>query len=232
MPTATDPEIEEISLEEISLSELERLEEMSKYEKEARKNGVQIIAGIDEAGRGPLAGPVVAAACIIPPGIRFPGINDSKKLTALQREKLFEKITTHKRVHYAVGIIYPEEIDRINIYQATIQAMLQAISRLVIQPELLLVDGMMLPHPLIPCQKIIQGDAKSCLIAAASVIAKVTRDNLMSEVYDKEWPVYGFSKHKGYATEEHRLAIQKHGPCSIHRYSFDPIKSMAEKRES
>lgn len=203
--------------------EQRRLRKLLRYEKEARGLGHQFIVGIDEAGRGPLAGPVVAAACFIPPRILFRGINDSKQLTAEQREDLFAQITSHKKVVYAVGIICHNEIDRINIYQATICAMLQAVAGLSIIPDCLLVDGLQLPHPNIPVIKIIQGDAKSQSIAAASVLAKVTRDRIMIEM-DEKWPEYGFKQHKGYATPQHLEAIERHGACPIHRKSFAPIR--------
>ena len=204
--------------------EQERLYNLNNYEREARAQGFSFIAGVDEAGRGPLAGPVVAAACIIPEGLFFLGIDDSKKLTARERERLFSEITTSLDVKFSVGIISHEDIDRVNIYQATILAMLQAIAGLEIEPDYLLVDGMALPHPTIPSQKIIKGDALSQSIAAASVIAKVTRDRMMDE-FDRQWPQYGFKKHKGYGTAKHREAIVSHGPCPIHRLTFEPVKS-------
>lgn len=204
--------------------EKERLKALLRYEEEAYHLGARLIAGIDEAGRGPLAGPVVAAACIIPVGIFFPGINDSKKLTALQREKLFAAISTHPDVIYALGFSSHEEIDQINIYQATAQAMRRAVDGLTTTPDYLLVDGMPLSHLSIPSQKIIGGDALSQSIAAASVLAKVTRDRLMLE-YDQQWPQYGFKQHKGYGTKQHLLAIADHGPCPIHRLTFAPLKT-------
>jgi len=207
----------------VAASERRRLQKLIKFEKEARAQGFSIVAGIDEAGRGPLAGPVVASACIIPEGIFFPGIDDSKVLTPEQREKLFAEITSCEGVIYAVGIVSHEDIDKLNIYQATIKAMLIAVESLSIIPNMLLVDGLKLPHPSIPCQKIIKGDALSQSIAAASVIAKVTRDRLMVE-YDAQWPEYGFKKHKGYATSQHQEALELFGPCPIHRMSFEPCK--------
>lgn len=203
--------------------EQKRLHKLTSFEREARSQGFNIVAGIDEAGRGPLAGPVVAAACIIPDGLYFRNINDSKVLTAEMREELFAEITSHVEVVYAVGIICQREIERVNIFQATIQAMLQAIKGLSAVPDYLLVDGLKLPHPKIPCLKIIKGDALSQSIAAASVIAKVTRDRLMLE-YDEQWPLYGFKSHKGYATPQHLAAIEEHGPCDLHRFSFEPIR--------
>jgi ribonuclease HII len=206
--------------------EQRRLNKLTIFEKEARCQGYQCIAGIDEAGRGPLAGPVVAAACIIPEGIFFPGIDDSKKLTADERNVLFNQLTAHPDIVFAIQDVSPAEIDRINIYQATVKAMLQAVEKLAKTPDILLVDGMSLPHLLIPSKKIIKGDSLSQSIAAASILAKVTRDRMM-EKFDEEWPQYGFKRHKGYATEEHFYAIAEHGPCPIHRYSFEPIKTSA-----
>lgn len=199
--------------------ELCRLRQLIAYEMAARAQGFRCIAGIDEAGRGPLAGPVFAAACIIPEKIRFRGIDDSKKLSAPMREALFVQITSHKDVVFAIGSASPEDIDRINIYQATIQAMLQAVSKLPIVPDYLLVDGLQLPHASIPVQKIIKGDTLSQSIAAASILAKVSRDRLML-AYDQQWPMYGFKQHKGYGTPQHMQALAQHGPCPIHRKSF------------
>lgn len=201
-----------------------RLQHMLAYEEEAYQKGYQLIAGIDEAGRGPLAGPVVAAACILPKGLLIPQVNDSKKLTPKVRERLFERLTTDPTILYAVGIIHAPEIDRVNIYQATIQAMWQAVHQLSSFPDCLLVDGMRLPNPPMTCVKIIKGDQLSLSIAAASIIAKETRDRLMRE-YHQQWPQYGFEQHKGYGTAQHLAALEQHGPCSIHRYSFDPLKT-------
>lgn len=205
----------------LSAKERRRLETLTLFEKEARSQGHALIAGIDEAGRGPLAGPVVAAACIVPEGTFFCGIDDSKKLTPQEREFLFDQIK--EKTVYAIGIVSSLEIDRINIYQATIQAMLQAVGALAHVPHIMLVDGMHLPHPTVPCKKIIQGDAKSQSIAAASILAKVMRDRMMEE-FDQQWPQYGFRQHKGYGTPQHLDAIEKHGPCSIHRMTFEPFK--------
>ncbi|MBA2369586.1 MAG: ribonuclease HII [Candidatus Protochlamydia sp.] len=210
-----------IAIEE---SERVRLESMMSYEHEAYAKGYRCIAGIDEAGRGPLAGPVVAAICVLPPGLLIPQVDDSKKLTPLLREQLFVRLTNEPGVHFGVGIIEPEEIDRINIYQATIQAMLQALKQLCVLPDLLLVDGMPLLQD-IPFQKVIKGDQLSQSIAAASIIAKVTRDRLL-RAYDDQWPLYGFKQHKGYATPQHLTALQLHGPCPKHRKSFEPVKTM------
>jgi ribonuclease HII len=214
----------------LNKTEKRRLQLLLEYEKAAEQQGYQLVAGIDEAGRGPLAGPVVAAACIIPCDLLFPGVNDSKQLSADVRAELFQKITGDSRVYYGVGIVSHQEIDRINIYQATIVAMLQAIAGLPCKPDFLLVDGLQLPHPTIPCQKIIQGDCKSHSIAAASIIAKVTRDRMMVALH-QQWPSYGFDQHKGYATRQHVEAIKKWGPCPIHRLSFEPIKSLFSREK-
>jgi ribonuclease HII len=215
----------------VEQDEWQRLQELVLFEKEARLKGFKLIAGIDEAGRGPLAGPVVAAVCILPKNLFIPDIDDSKKLTPKKRCELFEFLVNHKKIHYGIGILSSVKIDEINIYQATVQALLQAVNRLTVAPDLLLVDGMQIPHETIPSQKIIKGDQKSQSIAAASIIAKETRDRLMRE-YDRIWPDYGFLQHKGYGTEMHLKALALHGPCPIHRRSFDPIKSMIAPVES
>ncbi|MBA3957902.1 MAG: ribonuclease HII [Parachlamydiaceae bacterium] len=203
----------------ISKAELKRLHVLHAYEEAARLQGYSLIAGVDEAGRGPLAGPVVAAACIIPQGIFLAGIDDSKKLSPVQRCEFYEQIMSDSRIHVGVGIVSHQEIDQINILQATIKAMLQAIQALVMSPDCLLVDGLKLEHPTIPSQKIIKGDSLSHSIAAASVIAKETRDRLMVEE-DKKWPQYGFKQHKGYGTPAHVEALKRLGPSPIHRLSF------------
>jgi ribonuclease HII len=202
--------------------EWRRLKDLSHFEDLAREKGFHQICGIDEVGRGPLAGPVVACACIIPPNILISGIDDSKKLTSQKREEIFKQLVQDARITYSIGSIDAEEIDRINIYQATIQAMLLAVSGLEIQPDYLLVDGLKLPHPKIPCEKIIKGDSRSQSIAAASIIAKVTRDRMMLE-FDQKWPEYGFSSNKGYGTAKHYKALKEFGPCAIHRLSFDGV---------
>lgn len=211
------PEIEEI--------EKKRLKTLMRYEAKARKEGYQVIAGIDEAGRGPLAGPVVAAACIIPLRTVIPFVNDSKQLTAKKRAEIFDFIVNHKKIIWAVGIMSHEVVDEVNIYQATILAMKQAVEKLSLKPDMLLVDGLKLCCGDIPCEKIIKGDAKSHSIAAASIIAKETRDRIMHE-YHVQWPEYGFDSHKGYGTEQHHRALEKFGPCPIHRKSFAPIAKM------
>jgi ribonuclease HII len=214
----------------ITDAEKKRLSGLLKYERKARSEGFKDIAGVDEAGRGPLAGPVVACACILPKGVRFPLINDSKQLTALQREKLFQSLTTTPGVRFGIGMIDHTIIDLINILQASIQAMLSAISQITQpEPDLLLVDGMAIPHPHIPCWKIVKGDAKSQSIAAASILAKVTRDRLM-DAFHEAYPEYDFKNNKGYGTPAHLEALKKFGPCPIHRLTFEPIaaKELAE----
>ena len=196
--------------------ELARLEAMKEFEREY--NGCSLICGVDEAGRGPLAGPVAAGAVILPKDCTILYLNDSKKLSEKRREELFLEIR-EKAVSYSVGIVGPERIDEINILQATYEAMRQAVSGLGVVPDLLLNDAVTIPELAIPQVPIIKGDAKSVSIAAASILAKVTRDHRMEE-YDRQFPQYGFAKHKGYGTAAHVAAIREFGPCPIHRRSF------------
>lgn len=198
--------------------ELERLKAMSIYESEAYNSGYRLVAGIDEAGRGPLAGPVVAACVMLPEGCLIEGVNDSKKLSAAQRDKLYDVII-EKAVSFGVGIIDEKCIDEINILNATKLAMKQAVDELKPRPEILLIDAVKLENVNIPQMSIIKGDALSISIAAASIIAKVTRDRIIDEA-DNVYPLYGFKKHKGYGTAEHINAIKKYGLCPIHRISF------------
>lgn len=200
-----------------------RLEKITQFETRARLQGRCLIAGIDEAGRGPLAGPVVAAACIIPEGFYFEGINDSKQLTKEQREQFYKEISQHPDVLAGVGIVEAIIIDQINILQATFQAMIAAILNLRQKPDYLLVDGPYLPKTGIPGEGIIDGDTLSQSIMAAAIIAKCTRDRMMVE-FDKKWPQYGFKNHKGYGTPEHLSCLQLYGPCPIHRKTFHPVK--------
>jgi ribonuclease HII len=208
----------------ISVSELSRLEAMSVSEKRLKAEGFTRIAGVDEAGRGPLAGPVVAAACILPEGTLFERLNDSKQVDPGTRERLFEEITTSTAL-YGIGIVDVEIIDRINILQATFLAMRKAIEALPLQPDYILIDGNQIPHLPIPTESLVQGDALSISIAAASILAKVTRDRIMEELH-LQYPQYGFKQHKGYATEQHLEAIHTFGPSPTHRKSFDPVKSI------
>ncbi|MDO5407266.1 MAG: ribonuclease HII [Eubacteriales bacterium] len=197
-------------------AERERLELMKEYEYTYAASGV--ICGIDEAGRGPLAGPVVAGAVILPEDCEILFLNDSKKLSEKRREELFVEIQ-EKAIAWNVGIVGPDVIDEINILQATYEAMRQAIAGLSVQPDLLLNDAVTIPGVAINQVPIIKGDAKSVSIAAASILAKVTRDHMMVE-YDKLFPEYGFAKHKGYGTAVHTAALREYGPCPIHRRSF------------
>lgn len=196
--------------------ELNRLEEMCRYEKE--HEDCALICGIDEAGRGPLAGPVVAGAVILPKNSRILYLNDSKKLSEKRREELFVRIQK-EALAWSVGIAEPERIDEINILQATYEAMRKAIQGLPQKPDLLLNDAVTIPDVEIAQIPIVKGDAKSLSIAAASILAKVTRDHMMIE-YDKIYPEYGFGKHKGYGTAAHMEAIRRFGPCPIHRRTF------------
>ncbi|MCI0381561.1 MAG: ribonuclease HII [Chlamydiae bacterium] len=204
-----------------------RLQRLCSIEDEIKKLGFGTIAGVDEAGRGPLAGPVVAAACILPDGLVVRGINDSKKLTFEQRYKLYQDLIIHAEICYGVGVVEAFEIDQINILQATFKAMLIAIARLAKKPDYLLFDGTQLPQTQIPCQGIIDGDLLCQSIAAASIIAKVTRDHIMLGYHDL-FPNYGFNEHKGYGTSDHLRAIEVYGPCDIHRKSFGLLKLKAD----
>jgi ribonuclease HII len=197
------------------------------YEIKHWSKGKRYIAGVDEAGRGPLAGPVVAAAVIFPSEVKIEGVNDSKQLSEKERERLFD-IINEKAINVGVGIVEHTIIDEVNILNATYRSMHEAIGKLTNQPDHLLIDGPSFTGANIPFTAIIDGDAKCFSIAAASIIAKVTRDRLM-KVYDEQYPQYGFAKHKGYGTKAHLEAIRKHGPCEIHRKSFRmPIKLAAE----
>jgi ribonuclease HII len=196
------------------------------FEKRAREQGFSIIAGIDEAGRGPLAGPVVSAAVILPDSFSVPGITDSKKLTPKKRDKFYQEIYD-RAVSIGVGIVEPDEIDRINILQAALLSMKLAADELTPQPDFLLIDGKFTIPSDLPQQAVIKGDSLSISIGAASIIAKVTRDRIM-EKYHKEYPQYGFAGHKGYPTKAHKEAVKKFGPCPIHRRSFKGVKEYAE----
>ena len=197
-------------------AEIKRTELMKEFDREYKIYGT--ICGIDEAGRGPLCGPVVAAAVILPDEYNILYINDSKKLSETKREEVYKEIDKYA-VAYGVGIVSPERIDEINILQATYEAMRTAIHKLSVTPDILLNDAVTIPMVDIKQVHIIKGDAKSQSIAAASIVAKVTRDHLMEE-YDKLYPEYGFAKHKGYGTAAHIKAIKEYGPCPIHRRTF------------
>jgi ribonuclease HII len=193
-----------------------------RFENALRKTGIRWIAGIDEAGRGPLAGPVVAAAVILPERFRHPLLDDSKKLTHEQREEVYCVLIARADIRWAVAIVEHVEIDRINILRASHEAMRRAVQALPEAPEHALIDGLPVrPFP-VPHTAIVKGDGKSKSIAAASVLAKVTRDRLMVQL-DAEYPVYGFAQHKGYCTELHLERLKLHGPCPIHRRTFLPV---------
>ncbi len=202
--------------------------DMRLHERDAYRRGFRFICGIDEAGRGPLAGPVVAAAVVLPKSVRLPGITDSKLLTAGRREHFYVKIRS-RALAIGIGVIDSIEIDRINILQATFRAMTCAVGKLAINPDFLLIDGpYQLPLP-IGQKGIVQGDRLSISVAAASIIAKVHRDRLMCEFHET-FPQYGFDSHKGYATARHCEAIRKHGPCSLHRMTFNGVLPGTECR--
>jgi ribonuclease HII len=190
-----------------------------------RKRGLTSIAGVDEAGRGPLAGPVVAAAVILPKGFRCRGLDDSKKLSEVKREKFHKVLTSNAKVRWSVAFSDVAEIDSFNILRATHLAMRRAVEGLACEIEHCLIDG--LPVPQFPWKHdgVIEGDGISMSIAAASVIAKVTRDRWMAEIA-REFPQYGFERHRGYGTKDHLAALQTHGPCRIHRRSFQPVSQL------
>lgn len=187
-------------------------------------SGAELLCGVDEAGRGPLAGPVCAAAVILPRGVVIEGIDDSKKLSEAKREALFDVIT-EKALYYSVAFADEKEIDKINILNATMLTMRRAVSGLGTEPQLVLCDGNKIPELPVPAEYVIKGDANSASIAAASILAKVSRDRLMYK-YDKEYPEYGFAKHKGYGTKQHYEAIAKYGVLDIHRKTF--LKGIAD----
>lgn len=196
------------------------------FEREWRAKGITLLAGVDEAGRGPLAGPVVAAAVCLPPHWLDTGLpeslrdlNDSKQLTALQRDRFFDALTTHPEVRFGIAEVSAEQIDQINILRATHLAMNLTLEKLEPAPQHVLVDGNPVKSMRLPHTAIVKGDSRSYSIAAASVLAKVTRDRLMLE-YHRLYPVYGFAEHKGYGTPQHLAALCQHGPCPIHRHSF------------
>ena len=199
--------------------EEERLKQLKEYENQLRSKGFEFICGIDEAGRGPLAGPVVVASVIMPADSIIEGVNDSKKVSEKKREKLYDLIL-EEAISYGVGIIGQDEIDDINILNATKKGLTMSLKELDKKPDLIIVDALTHIDTLgIPYESIIKGDAKCYSIAAASIIAKVTRDRIMRE-WDKVYPQYGFEKHKGYGTSAHISAIKEYGLCPIHRKSF------------
>lgn len=210
--------------------EKRRLNKMWEYENDAFLRGHKRIAGVDEAGRGPLAGPVVAAAVILPDGYLLEKCNDSKKLSPELRQELFVKLTGNSEIEIGVGIITHEEIDRMNILRAALLAMTIAVRNLKIPPDYVLVDGNSLPSFGIESRCIVKGDSRSISIAAASIVAKQTRDAMMNE-YDKQYANYGFAKHKGYGTQFHLDMLTKYGPSPIHRKTFLPLRKHYEEND-
>ncbi len=196
------------------------------FEKQAASSGYRLVAGVDEAGRGPLAGPVVAAAVILPPDFSVTGINDSKKLTQRQRAAFYPQIR-QQALAVAIGIVNAVAIDTINIFQAARLAMAKAVARLDPEPSLLLIDGKFPIEASIEQQTLIKGDARSISIACASIIAKVTRDKIMLACH-RRFPQYGFDRHKGYPTATHKEAIAIHGPCPLHRKTFKGVREYLE----
>ena len=207
------------------IDEDERLEGMLTYEKECYARGMELIAGVDEVGRGPLAGPVVAAAVILPKACKIPGLNDSKKIPKSKHKEIYEAVLQNA-IAIGIGVKDNQVIDQVNIYEATKLAMMEAIGQLEPQPQHLLIDAMKLDLP-ISQTSIIKGDANSLSIAAASIVAKVTRDQMMEE-FDKEYPGYDFAKNAGYGTANHLAGLDQLGVTPIHRRSFEPVKSMCE----
>ncbi|ADL13166.1 ribonuclease HII [Acetohalobium arabaticum] len=203
----------------------EKFREMKQFEDDLANRGYQLIGGVDEAGRGPLAGPVAAAVVILPEDIWMPGLNDSKQLSEAKREEFFAKLQ-EEAVDIGVGLVDSDRIDEVNIRNANYQAMREAISNLEQTPDYLLVDGEEIPEIGIEQRRLVDGDQRSVSIAAASIIAKVTRDRMLVE-YDQEYPEYNFVQHKGYGTADHIAALEEHGPCPIHRYSFSKVREAA-----
>jgi ribonuclease HII len=197
-----------------------------RFEQAAWRRGLTRVAGVDEAGRGPLAGPVVAAAVILPPGGRIEGVDDSKRLTAEERTRLYDVIGA-RAVAVGVGMADPATIDRVNILEATRLAMRQALAALAAAPELVLTDYVALDGLGCSQKNLVQGDRRSASVAAASIVAKVTRDRIM-EAADRDYPEYGFGRHKGYPTPEHRAALVRHGPCPLHRRTFAGVGTQGE----
>lgn len=207
--------------------QMELLHKLIQMESDCRKNGYQMIAGADEAGRGPLAGPVVAACVIMPEGRLVPGVNDSKKLTEARREELYEQIM-ETAVACCTGIIGQEVIDEVNILCATRLAFKQAVESLAVAPDYLYTDWIDKLDIQVPWTPVVGGDGQIYSVAAASIVAKVTRDRMMRE-YDRQYPEYGFARHKGYATAAHMEAIRKYGPTPLHRRSF--LKKLNDEKD-
>lgn len=196
-----------------------------RYERQLRASGFAIVAGVDEVGRGPLAGPVCAAAAVLPARFRHEVLNDSKKLTEKKREELYAELTTHREVLWCVQLVDADEVDRINVLQACHLAMRRAVLGLSVRADAALIDGLPVPDFPVHQLALVGGDGRSFSIAAASVIAKVTRDRLMRE-WAMKYPQYGFDGHKGYGTKEHLAALRRHGPCPLHRRTFEPVAQM------
>jgi len=202
------------------------LENPFRFERQAKDQGAKRIGGLDEAGRGPLAGPVVAAVCVFLEEVPLKGLNDSKQVPEALREELFAQIKAHPSIEYGIGQASAAEVDRFNIVRASFLAMSRALAQLKTAPDLLLIDGHLSPSFGIPIVAIVKGDAQSASIAAASILAKVTRDRLMKQLHD-EFPQYGFAEHKGYGVPVHLDALRKFGPCSAHRRTFAPVQAPA-----
>ena len=202
------------------------MEDLLAYEKELYQNGYELICGCDEAGRGPLVGPVVAGAVILPKNYQLEGLTDSKKLSEKKREKFFE-IIKKDAIAYGIGIVSPQVIDEINIYEASRLAMKEAIKDMNVKPDYVITDAMPMPGYEVPVKSIIKGDAKSITIAAASVLAKVTRDHILYEM-DKEHPEYEFARHKGYPTKRHLELLKLYGPTKDYRFTYGPVRDLIE----
>lgn len=207
-----------------------RQQELLKIEQTYYQQGVKYIAGVDEAGRGPIAGPLVVASVILPENCNLPGVDDSKKLTASKRDVLCKAIY-QQALAVNIQVISPQIIDKLNIYQATLKGMQDSLQALVIKPEVALIDAMPLEIPEVVVQSIIKGDSLSLSIAAASIVAKTTRDRLMLDLH-KQYPEYGLDKHKGYPTREHIQAVEKYGIAEFYRQSYEPIKSILAQKGS
>ncbi|KKM11851.1 ribonuclease HII [Clostridiales bacterium PH28_bin88] len=201
-----------------------RVDELYCYERDLAVRGFNLVAGMDEAGRGPLAGPVAAAAVILPLGVFIPGLNDSKLIPGVKRELLAEQIK-NVCVSWAVAMVHPEDIDRVNILQATLMAMREAVARLTVPPRHLIIDALRVPGLDIPQMSLVGGDRLSASVAAASILAKVARDRVMQE-WDAVYPVYGFARHKGYPTPDHLEILKVYGPCPLHRKTFKGVKEL------
>lgn len=208
-------------------ADMERVKNLYRYEDRAREKGYKLIAGSDEAGRGSLVGPVVVAAVILPENLYLERLDDSKKLSAKIRETLYEKIIS-AAISYSCVEVPVEEIDTLNVYQATLEGMKRAVDALSVQPDFVFTDAMKVDFGKIRTHSIIHGDALSASIAAASIIAKVTRDRLADQ-WAGQYPAYGFEHNRGYGTLEHLDAIEKFGPCPLHRHSFNPVKNLLKK---